>query len=273
MAVGERVGVVGIVLHDDAGRVVVDEEERREPLVAVDDQAVEDHEVGVVGAGDEPLLPVEPVVAGRRVADRAGAERPGVGAGSILGDRVAPRALATQGRVEVAPALVRVGMEQDVVGARDVRPEAAGRLAELLVDEDLLDDRPALAARVDRHRAAVEPRRDRGAPDRIAPIARHPAARPLELGLARLELVADERPSARLELELGGRERQVHRRQGCPTGALTGQVASDGHPEPPNGTKRLPNGPNVPISNPTPNLLFHTGPPATASRLRRNATP
>ena len=37
VAVGERVGVVGVVAHDDAGRVVVDEEERRQPLLAVDD--------------------------------------------------------------------------------------------------------------------------------------------------------------------------------------------------------------------------------------------
>ena len=65
VAVGERVGVVGVVAHDDAGRVVVDQEERRQVLVAIDDRAVEDHEVGVVGAGHEPLLAVEDVLAGR----------------------------------------------------------------------------------------------------------------------------------------------------------------------------------------------------------------
>ena len=80
--VGERVGVVRVVLERHAGRVVVDEEERRQPRVAVDDEAVEDHEVGVVRAGDEPLLAVEDVLAGRGVADGRRRERPGVGAGA-----------------------------------------------------------------------------------------------------------------------------------------------------------------------------------------------
>ena len=53
----------------DAGRVVVDQEQRRPALVAVDDEAVEDHEVGVVRPGHEPLLAVEHVLAGRAVAD------------------------------------------------------------------------------------------------------------------------------------------------------------------------------------------------------------
>ena len=75
--VGERVGVVGVVLDHDAGRVVVDQEERRQSLLAVDDEAVEDHEVGVVGPGDEPLLAVEDVLAGRGVADRGRARASG----------------------------------------------------------------------------------------------------------------------------------------------------------------------------------------------------
>ena len=83
VAVGERVHVVGVVLQRHAGRVVVDEEERRQAaVVALDDDAVEDHEVGVVGAGDEPLLAVEDVVAGGRVPRRGRLERPGVGAGA-----------------------------------------------------------------------------------------------------------------------------------------------------------------------------------------------
>ena len=105
--VGERVGVVRVVLDDDAGRVVVDQEERRPPLVAVDDEAVEDHEVGVVRSGHEPLLAVEDVLPGRRVADGGRAQGPRVGAGPVLGDGVAPRALAAERRVEVAPPLIR----------------------------------------------------------------------------------------------------------------------------------------------------------------------
>ena len=85
-------------------------------------------------------------------------------------------------------------------------------LAELLVDEDLLEDRPALAAEprpgTSRRAAGL----DRGAPDRVAPVARDAAAGPLELDLARLEDVADERAGPRLELELGRRQGQVHRR-------------------------------------------------------------
>ena len=219
VAVGERVGVVGVVLHDDAGRVVVHEKERRESPVAVGHHAMEDHEIGVVRPGDEPLLAVEAVVPARRVTDRGGAERSGVRAGLVLGDRVAPRALAAQARVEVAPPLVGVRMEQDVVGARDVRPQAARGLAELLVDEDLLEDRPALTADRPRQRTAMEPGLDRGRPDRVPPVTRHPPAGPLEFGLSRLELVLDERACPGLEFELGWRQGEVHRRQGCATGA------------------------------------------------------
>ena len=63
----------------------------------------------------------------------------------------------------------------------------------------------------------MEPGLDRGPPDRVAPIARDAAIGPFELDLARLEDVPDERPGARLELELGRAEGEVHRGQGCPT--------------------------------------------------------
>ena len=161
MPVGERVHVVGVVLEGHAGRVVVDEEERRPTLVAVDDEAVEDHEVGLVGRpGHEPLLAVQDVLAGRRVADGGGRQGPRIGAGAGLGDGVAAEALAAQRRLQVAPALLGVAVDERVVGARDERPRPAGRLAELLVDEDLLDGRPALAAGLDRQRAADQPGRD-----------------------------------------------------------------------------------------------------------------
>ena len=215
--VGEGVGVVGVVLEDEAGRVVVDEEQGREARIAVNDEAVEDHEIGIVGARHEPLLAVEQVVTGRRVPDGDGPQRASIRPRAVLGDGIAPRALAAKARFEVATALVGVGVEQDVVGARHVRPQAAGRLPELLVDEDLFDGRPTLAAGLDGERSAVEARVDRGAPDRVAPIARDAAVGAFELDLARLEDVPHERPGARLELELGGAEGEVHRGQGCPT--------------------------------------------------------
>ena len=90
-------------------------------------------------------------------------------------------------------------------------------LPELLVDEDLLDDRPALAADLARQRAAVQaaprwPQRD-GLPQRAAR-----ARRPLELGLARLEHVADE-PRARAWSSSWRESAQLRsiRAQGCPT--------------------------------------------------------
>ena len=52
-----------------------------------------------------PLRTYSPVA---RVADGGGAQGPGIGAGAVLGDRVAPRALAAQRRLEVAPALLGV---------------------------------------------------------------------------------------------------------------------------------------------------------------------
>ena len=84
-------------------------------------------------------------------------------------------------------------------------------LAELLVDQHLLEHGPALPAGLDGEGPALQPRLDGGCPDRIAPVARDVPAGPLELDLARLEDVAHERLGARLELELGGGEGQVHR--------------------------------------------------------------
>ena len=138
-------------------------------------------------------------------------------------------------RVEVAPALVGVAVDQDVVGARDVRPEAAGRLPELLVDE-----RPARARTSPgrRPRPGSEPPCSRAsiaaAPDRVAPVARDAPAGPLELDLERLEDVAHERAGARLELELGRGEGQVHaRKDAAPVGdahavAAAGRGAAGG---------------------------------------------
>ena len=63
----------------------------------------------------------------------------------------------------------------------------------------------------------MEPRLPRRGPDRVPPVARDAPAGALELDLARLEHVAHEGAGARLELELGGREGQVHRPEVCAT--------------------------------------------------------
>ena len=136
-----------------------------------------------------PLRTYSPVAASRTAV---ACERPRVGAGVRLGDRVAAEPLAAQARLEVAAALVGVGVDQGVVGARDERPQPAGRLAELLVDEDLLEGRPALAAELDREasrRAAG--RRSPRCFSVVPGSRREPAAGALELGLERLEDVDD----------------------------------------------------------------------------------
>ena len=71
------------------------------------------------------------------------------------------------------------------------------------MDEDLLEDGPALAAELARERPAVEPGVDRRALQLVAGRRREPPAGPLELGLDRLEDVDDVGAGARLELELG----------------------------------------------------------------------
>jgi hypothetical protein len=102
-------------------------------------------------------------------------------------------------------------MHQGVVGARDEGPEATGRLTELLVNHDLLEDRPALATDFGRQRATDEARIDRRLADRPSGLRIQAAAASLEVKLERLEDVARELTRSILELELSGAERQVHR--------------------------------------------------------------
>ena len=78
------------------------------------------------------------------------------------------------------------------------------------MDEDLLEDRPALSTGFDRQGAAVQPSRDRRRPDRLAPVPWHSPGRPLEFDLARLKLVANERAGTGLELEVVAGEGQIH---------------------------------------------------------------
>src|SRR4029453_15802766 len=182
-----------------ARRVVVDEEQRRAPRpVVVDDVAVEDHEVGVRGACNEPLLAVQDVVAGGLVTDRRRRGRAGGRAGVRLRDRVAAVALATERRVEVAGPLRRVAMDERVVGTGDGAPEPARPLAELLVDDDLVERAPALAPDARREASAVEVRGDRPSLDAPDDLVGEAAAAPLERELERLGDVPGERAGAGL---------------------------------------------------------------------------
>ena len=213
VAVGEGVHVRRVVGEGDARRVVVDEEQRWPALLAIDHVAVEDHEIGVGRAGHEPFLAVEDVVARRAVVHGGRFERASIRPGAGLGDGVAAVALAAQARFEVAAPLVGVAMDQRVVAARDEAPEAARHLAELLVDQDLLEQRPALAADLLREAAAVEAGVDGLRLDVSGDVGVEAAAGGLEPDLERLEDLAREPPRSILERELVRAQRQVHRGQ------------------------------------------------------------
>src|SRR4029078_1560619 len=168
-------------------------------------------EVGLVGrAGDEPLLAVQDVVAGRGVTLGGGGQPAGVGARVRLGDGVASEALAAHAWLEVATTLIGVGVDQGVVGAGDERPEPARRLAKLLVDDHLVDGAPRLAAKLARERSAVQSRVDRRALQLISGRRREPPTGSLELGFEGLEVVDDVGARPRLQVELIGREAEVH---------------------------------------------------------------
>lgn len=143
------------------------------------------------------------------LAPTGGGQCAGVRAGAILRDRIASRAFAPVAGVQVADPLLPIAVGQDVVRARDVRPQSACDLAQLFMDEDLLHDGPALATELDRQRATVQSGLDGRPADGVAPVARDTAVRTLELGPERLEDVTDEGSSAGLEFELGGREGQI----------------------------------------------------------------
>ena len=209
VAVGEGVGVVGVVGQLEARGAVVNEEQRREALAVAQHVAVEDHEVGVGRAGHEPLLAVEHPLAGGGVEDGGRRERPGVRALARLRDRVRAVALAAEARVQVAGALLRRAVDERVVGPGDERPQAAGRLAQLLVDDDLLDRGPALAASAAWQAAAVEPEVD-GDPLQLLGRRVVEASVALELRLERLEVVDDVGSGAIAELGLGRGGREVH---------------------------------------------------------------
>ena len=210
MTVGEGVGVVGVLGQAQSGGVVVDQEQGRQTTVAIEQMAVEQHEVRVVRARDEPLLPVEQVVARGGVTHGGGRQGPGVGTCLDLGDRVAAGPLAAQRGVQISPTLVRVTVEQGVVWRGHVGPQAARDLPKLLVDKDLLQGGPALPTEGFGHRATVQVGGNGGAPELLCLRHRHPSTVELKLGFKRLEQLADVGAGTSLEVEFGGAEGQVH---------------------------------------------------------------
>ena len=133
--------------HLDARCVLVDEEEGRLPVGAR--RGEDDHEVGVVADGDEPLLAVEqPAIGG---LGRGGRQVLRVGARTGFGHRVAVAALAADDGFEVARALCGGAEAQGVGGAPHGVPQGAGELPQLLLDDGLFQDGEPGAAPLLRH--------------------------------------------------------------------------------------------------------------------------
>ena len=130
--------------HDlEAGIVAVDEEHRRR--MALTGACHHDREGGARGAGDEPLVPVDPPAAvdlGGRRAQRGGI---GAGAGGGLGHREAGADLSCRERSQVTGLLLvgrdlRQQVHVALVGRRAVERERAEQaVAGLLEDDALLE--------------------------------------------------------------------------------------------------------------------------------------
>ncbi len=209
MAIGEVVGEVRIVGHLDAWQVLVDDEQRRLALQAVDRPGQHQEVAGDVAVGDEPLLAREPVHVA--VAHRLGADRPRVGAGVLLRDRVGVPMLAANVGQQVALDLVGSAVDEHVGRAPHQHPQTVGQPAQLLVHDDLLGQVEAAAAvlggDVGRVQAGVEHR----LLDPGVRLRRQPSVALLGLELERLEHVVDERSDACTKLQQLGREREIHR--------------------------------------------------------------
>ena len=202
MAVRERVRERRVVDDLDPGPVAVDEEERRQPLVAVDDVHHHDVEVGHVARRDEPLLGPDAPAGGRALG------RPGdparVGAGPALGDGVGVGPLAAQRRLQVALDLLGRPPREHVVAAAHVPPDAVGVAAQLLLHEHLLEGRPPLAADVDGVVSADQPELAGPGRDRRRLLGRERPAVPLRLELERDQRLVDEARGALAQVDLSG---------------------------------------------------------------------
>ncbi len=209
MAVGIVVRVQRVIDELHALGLRLDQEQRGEPVGAVDDVGHHDQHASDVAGGDEPLLPVDaPAGVG---GDGGGGDPAGIGAGLGLGDGVGVAALAAQRGHHVALDLLGAGLDPHVVDARDVPVQTVGDTAELLVDQEPLAHRPALPAELGRDPPALQARRDRLALDVLDGLLGEPASGRLggELQRAKDPLDVLARPLLKGEMlvgEVGGRQ-------------------------------------------------------------------
>ena len=194
-----------IVDELDAVGAWLDQKQGRQALVTVDDVGDDDQHARDVARGHEPLLTDDPIPVAGRDRDRRDPRRIGPGLG--LGHRVRVAALAAQRRRHVALELLGRRVGPDVVDIGHVPVQAVGAAAELLVDEEPLEHRPALAAALHVDPAAVQPGGDRLALDLVDRLDRQPPQRQLGRNLERDQHVFDEplRAIAQLTLVVGQR--------------------------------------------------------------------
>ena len=151
MGVGVGVRIARLAEEADAGRVLVDEEQGVLALViAAHELRLEEDPIGRVVRGHVHLRAVQDVVVA--VATRGRLDRVDVGAGALLGDRVALVALAAHGRHD--PALDLFGRADGRCPRRrrvDAPAQGVGHPSGLFGDQDLLEHREPAAAELLRH--------------------------------------------------------------------------------------------------------------------------
>ena len=141
------VGELRLALDGESARVTIDEKERRLRRIAPYER-VHDDVVGRVETRHEPLLAVDDVAIA--VARRSRADEAGVRTGVGLGDRHAGSALAETAWHQEITDLFGAAVLQRDGRMPDHRPQRARCLAQLFVDQRLLQLRAALAADVAR---------------------------------------------------------------------------------------------------------------------------
>ena len=128
----------------------VDEEEAvGAGMGAAGELGLEDEMIGVIGAGDMPFLAVQDVVPA--VAPRRGLDRVDVRARLGLGDGIAFMALAADVRLDPGLHLMRragAGLDHPGRGRAVAPAQRIGDLADLLLDDDLLEAAEARPAEV-----------------------------------------------------------------------------------------------------------------------------
>ena len=132
---------------------------------------------------------------------------------ATFGTAQSERSLAPQAGLQVVVPLLDVAVHERVVAAGDQAPEPTRDLPELLVDEDLLEERPALAADLSREAAAVQVGLDGPGLDLAGDVGLDPATARLEFDLERAEDLTSEAARSILQLELSGAQREVHGRK------------------------------------------------------------